>query len=171
MKRALELSRQEVCYISDSDEDMRRAIALSLEETDQPSAARITAAPGLNTPNAAAAADPASTVAVPESAAVALAPSADDALTLALSEDEFDRMCSADGDLSLKERLSRSSLSSEEEVKEEGDATVKVLTNGKLKEESASCPDPPDIPVTQNKVSKQRSTGHKCEGGGGRSWS
>jgi hypothetical protein len=142
---------------------MRRAIALSLEETDQPTAApiaaRLTAATCLNTANAAAAADPASTVAVPESAAVALAPSEDNALTLALSEDEFDRMCSADGDLSLKERLSRSSLSSEEEVKEEGDATVKVLTNGKLKEESASCPDPPDIPVTKRKeVSKQRST-------------
>jgi hypothetical protein len=135
---------------------MRRAIALSLEESDQPtaapSAARLTAATCLNTSNAAATANPASTVAVPESAAVALAPSEDDALTLALSEDEFDRMCSADGDLSLKERLSRSSLSSkEEEVKEEGDATVKVVTNGKLKEESASCPDPPDIPVTKRK--------------------
>ena len=93
LKRALELSHQESLYISDSDEDLNRAIALSLEQLAGSALSDLA------------------------SAAVAIAPPtpvAHNGAAVVVSEDEFDEMCT--NDISLKEKLSRSSLGSGGEV-------------------------------------------------------
>ena len=112
MKLALELSRKDAIYISDNDEDMNRAIALSLVEAGEGSqdAATSIAAILNNASSAAGAAYP----------------------TLVVSDDEFDQMCSSD--LSLKERLSKSSLDSEEDE----DTSVRILSNQRPNEENAN---------------------------------
>lgn len=121
LKRAIELSRQEACLISDSDDDMKRAIALSLGQAQEEEEVVV--------PRPHASAAGASLAALPP--------------TLVVSEDEFDQMCSA-GDLSLKERLSKSSLDSEAE-----DNSVQIVTKRTLdeeEEENASLPGPSNIP-------------------------
>ena len=121
MKLALELSRKDAIYISDNDEDMNRAIALSLVEAGEGSqdAATSIAAILNNASSAAGAAYP----------------------TLVVSDDEFDQMCSSD--LSLKERLSKSSLDSEEDE----DTSVRILSNQMPNEENANLPGPSNIPL------------------------
>ena len=121
MKLALELSRKDAIYISDNDEDMNRAIALSLVEAGEGSqdAATSIAAILNNASSAAGAACP----------------------TLVVTDDEFDQMCSSD--LSLKERLSKSSLDSEEDE----DTSVRILSNQMPNEENANLPGPSNIPL------------------------
>jgi hypothetical protein len=96
---------------------MKRAIALSLSQIENPQAA----------------APP------PASSAVA-------GPTLIVSDDEFDLLCS--NDLSLKVRLSKSSLDSEE------DNSVRIVAERVPSEESANVPGPSNIPVKmKNQVS------------------
>ena len=82
LKRALELSRRECIYISDNDEELNRAIALSLEQTG-----------------------PAGSAAVAPSF-----PTANNDSAVVVSDDEYDEMCA--NNISLKEKLSKSSLGS-----------------------------------------------------------
>jgi len=115
---------------------MKRAIALSLAQAEPPIDA-------LHVANNAAAC---SNTAADTAAACSSSPAAGlESAACALSEDEFDEMCAADGDLSLKERLSKSSLSSEDENKG-GEESVIILTNGRHEEVSACFSDPPRNP-------------------------
>jgi hypothetical protein len=138
LKRALELSRKDVYYISDSDEDMNRAIALSLAETDGAvsSAAASAASANTSAANAFAANTSAANVAASEETSTP---------TVVVSDnDEFDQMCS--NNLSLKERLSKSSLDSEEEAAEN---SVRILTHRELNKENANLPGPSNITLTR----------------------
>jgi len=102
-------------YISDSDEDMKRAIALSLGQAEEIH----------DVPEFSAAASGSTEPTAPISGG-----------------DEFDQMCASD--MSLKERLSKSSLDSEEE-----DNSVRILKNRIPTEENANLPGPSNIPLTK----------------------
>lgn len=131
----LELSRKEAARVSDSDEDMKRAIALSLQEArvDSPhttGAAEDVAVDSSDSLSDYVTATDTST-AVNGSASVV----AGSAAPIVISDDEFDVMCS--NNMSLKERLSKSSLDS--------DAKDEEASN----DDGANLPGPSNIPVSK----------------------